>query len=114
MGYAVDLAVAGDVFAGVFLYCPFSHETSWMRSGTLLSQFLRVFLPTFTLSEATLPFLVWSSVQIGTALTKIVSIFKTQPNHRRSSSRGLTSKWRRSDVGAMSARQIGYHVVVST
>ena len=25
----------------------FSHEVPWMRSGTELSQFLRVFLPTF-------------------------------------------------------------------
>ena len=31
---AVHLAVAGDVFDGVFLCCPFSHEMSWMRSGT--------------------------------------------------------------------------------
>ena len=31
---AVHLAVAGDVFDGVFLCCPFSHEISWMRSGT--------------------------------------------------------------------------------
>ena len=38
----------GDVFVGVFLCCPFSLEMSWMRSGTLLSQFLRVFLPTFS------------------------------------------------------------------
>ena len=28
------LAVAGDVFDGVFLCCPFSLEISWMRSGT--------------------------------------------------------------------------------
>ena len=28
--------------------CSFSHEVSWMRSWTQLSQFLRVFLPTFT------------------------------------------------------------------
>ena len=27
-----------------FLCCPFSHEMFWMRSGTKLSQFLRVFL----------------------------------------------------------------------
>ena len=40
------LAVAGVVFDGVFLCCPFSHEMSWMRSGTYLSQFLRVYLPT--------------------------------------------------------------------
>ena len=31
---AVHLAVAGDVFNGVFLCCPFSHEMSWMRSRT--------------------------------------------------------------------------------
>ena len=31
---AFHLAVAGDVFDGVFLCCPFSHEMSWMRSGT--------------------------------------------------------------------------------
>ena len=31
---AVHLAVACDVFDGVFLCCPFSHEMSWMRSGT--------------------------------------------------------------------------------
>ena len=30
---AVHLAVAGDVFDGVFLCCPFSYEMSWMRSG---------------------------------------------------------------------------------
>ena len=34
MGKAVYLAVAGDVFDGVFLCCPFSHEMSWMRYGT--------------------------------------------------------------------------------
>ena len=44
---AVYLAVAGDVFDGVFLCCPFSHEVSWMRSGTKLRQFQRIFLPTF-------------------------------------------------------------------
>ena len=43
---AVHQAVAGDVFDGVFLCCPLSHEMSWMRSGTSLSQFQRVFLPT--------------------------------------------------------------------
>ena len=31
---AVHLAVAGDVFNGVFLCCPFSHQMSWMRSET--------------------------------------------------------------------------------
>ena len=44
---AVYLALAGDVFNGV-LFCAvfFSHEMSWMRSGTELSKFLRLFLPT--------------------------------------------------------------------
>ena len=46
---AVHLAVAGDIFDGVFLCCPFSHEMSWVRSETKLSQFLRVFLPIFPL-----------------------------------------------------------------
>ena len=40
------MAVAGDVFDCVFLCCPFSHEMSWMRTGTELSHFLRVCLPT--------------------------------------------------------------------
>ena len=32
---AVHLAVAVDVFDGVcLLECPFSHEMSWMRTGT--------------------------------------------------------------------------------
>ena len=31
---AVYLAVACDGFDSVFLCCPFSHEMSWMRSGT--------------------------------------------------------------------------------
>ena len=42
------LAVAGDLHDGAFLCCPFSHEMSWMRFGTQLSQFLRVFMPTLT------------------------------------------------------------------
>ena len=29
---AVHLAVAFDVYDGVFLCCPLSHEVSWMRS----------------------------------------------------------------------------------
>ena len=37
---------ACGVYGDVFLCCPFSHEVSWMRSWTELSQFLRVFLPT--------------------------------------------------------------------
>ena len=43
---AFRLAVACGVCGGVFLCCPFSRRMSWMRSGTHLSQFLRVFLPT--------------------------------------------------------------------
>ena len=31
---AVHLAVAAAVFDGVFVCCPFSHEMSWLRSGT--------------------------------------------------------------------------------
>ena len=31
---AGDYAVAGDVFDGVFLCCPFSQEMSWMRPWT--------------------------------------------------------------------------------
>ena len=31
---AVGLGVACDVYDGVFLCCPFSHEMSWMRSLT--------------------------------------------------------------------------------
>ena len=38
MGNHCSLAVTGDVI----LCCPFSHEMSWMISGTKLSQFLRV------------------------------------------------------------------------
>ena len=45
-GLAFRLAVACGVFDGVFLCCPFSHDMSWMRSGTYLGQFLRVFLST--------------------------------------------------------------------
>ena len=41
------MAVAGDVFDDVLVYAIlFSHEMSWMRSGTELNQFLRIFLPT--------------------------------------------------------------------
>ena len=47
---AVHIDVAGDVFDGVFLCCPLSNEMSWMRSGTELRQFLRIFLPTFIVS----------------------------------------------------------------
>ena len=49
---AVHLAADGDIFDGV-LFCAvlFPHKMSWMRSGTELSQFLRVFsLPTLVSS----------------------------------------------------------------
>ena len=42
----VHLDVAGDAFDGAFLCCPFPHEMSWIGTGTSLSQFQRVFLPT--------------------------------------------------------------------
>ena len=29
-----------------YLCCPLSHELSWMKSGTELSQFLKIFIPT--------------------------------------------------------------------
>ena len=45
--YSVHLAVAGNVFDGVFLYYPFSPRDVSMKSGTELSQFLRIFLPIF-------------------------------------------------------------------
>ena len=45
---AVRLAVACDVYDGVFLCCPFSRGVSWVGSRAWLSQFLRVFLPTLT------------------------------------------------------------------
>ena len=45
---AVHLAVAGDaLMVSYFLGCPFLHEMSWMRSGTEMNQFLRIFLPIF-------------------------------------------------------------------
>ena len=43
---AVHLAIAGDVFNGVSLCCPFSHEVSCVRSETKFGQLLRGFLPT--------------------------------------------------------------------
>ena len=43
----VYLAVFDDAFNGSFLLS-FSHEMSWTISGTELSQFLRVSLPTPT------------------------------------------------------------------
>ena len=49
----VHLAVAGDVFIDVSLWCPFSHEMSWMRYVTELSQFLRISLPTVDPNRAT-------------------------------------------------------------
>ena len=49
---AIYLAVAGDVFDnGSFCAVVFAHEMSWMRSGTELSQFLRIFLATFPCIE---------------------------------------------------------------
>ena len=42
---AVHLAVVGDGFVFYFVLS-FSHNMSWMRSGTELNQFLRIVLPT--------------------------------------------------------------------
>ena len=50
---AVHLAIAGDVFDDVLVCAVFSHEMSWMRSGTHLSQFLRIFLSHNGLSACT-------------------------------------------------------------
>ena len=44
---AAHLAIVDDVSGDVlFSSCPYSHEMSLMRSGTELSEFLRIFLPT--------------------------------------------------------------------
>ena len=48
MDKAVRLTGAGDYY----LCCHFFHEMSWMRSGTELSQFLKIFL--FTLRRINL------------------------------------------------------------
>ena len=40
-----DFAVAGDVFDGAFLCCPFPHEMPWMRSGIKLSHAVQPTLP---------------------------------------------------------------------
>ena len=43
------MAVAGDVFDGVLFRAVLSsQEMCWMRSGTKLSQFLKIFLPTLS------------------------------------------------------------------
>ena len=44
--WEIAVHLVGDVFDGVILFCLFSQEMSWMRSGTLLSQFMMVFLHT--------------------------------------------------------------------
>ena len=54
MVIAVHMAVARDVFDYVFICCPFSHDISWMRSGTCLSQLLRVSLLLFYLNTYSL------------------------------------------------------------
>ena len=48
---AVHLAVACDVFDCVLFLLSFSYEMSWVRSGTKLSLFLRIFLPNFVSSK---------------------------------------------------------------
>ena len=67
----VRLAVAGDVCDGVGLCCSVSNEMSWVRSGTYLSQFLRIFLPTFAKSE---DLETWPNHIIVHFLTRIRSV----------------------------------------
>ena len=44
---SVDDCQTGDIFDGVlFSVVFFSHEMSWVRAGTKLSQFLKLFLST--------------------------------------------------------------------
>ena len=43
---AAHLAIAGDVLDGA-LFCAVLFPKTWMRSGTELSQFLRIVLPIF-------------------------------------------------------------------
>ena len=45
--FAVHLAVAGDVFDGVFLCCPFSPRDVLDKIWGLIESVFEVFLPTF-------------------------------------------------------------------
>ena len=40
------LSLVISLTVSYFVHSFFSHEMSWMRSGTELTQFLRIFLPT--------------------------------------------------------------------
>ena len=46
---AVNLVVAGDVFDGVLFCTVFFPRDIWMRSGTEMSPFLSICLPTLAL-----------------------------------------------------------------
>ena len=48
---AVHLPVDGDVVDGFLFYAVLFPRDSWIRSGTELSQFLRIFLPTIFVTE---------------------------------------------------------------
>ena len=51
MGNSCSPGRAGDVFDGIFLCCPFSHEMFWIRSGINCVSVWGFFLPTLP-SEA--------------------------------------------------------------
>ena len=73
-------SVAGDVYDGDFLCGPFSHEMSWMRSETELSQFLRVFLPTLSNDLASFIFIEYIFVKLG--LLKILYRYTCESPHK--------------------------------
>ena len=50
----------------------FSHEMSWMRSGTELSQYLRVFLPTHDLNHSIASLLPCPNDETGFSLFCVV------------------------------------------
>ena len=47
MGNDCSHGCPGYLFDGVLFVLSFSHELSWMRSGFELSEFLKVFRPSF-------------------------------------------------------------------
>ena len=63
----------------LILCCPFSSEMSWMESGTELSQFLSIFLPTLVRSGAELSqflgIFLPTLVRSGAELSQFLSIF---------------------------------------
>ena len=45
------LSLVMSLTMSYFVLCPFSHNMSWMKYGTELNQFLKIFLPTFESHE---------------------------------------------------------------